>query len=248
MIVYTSSAIAAVDSTRPGRSARGALRVAGGRHEAGRRAAPQQRHRRHREEDARPREAPQQPAAEDRAERDRHPGRGAPQADRAGTLGALGEDVADQRQRRGEHQRGAEAHHAARGDQLPGARGEARPPGWRAEQRQPGEQGALAPDAVGQAAGGEQERGEHEVVGVDDPLQLAVGRVQFAHQRGQRHVDDRGVEVDREGGQEQGCENQGAAVHQGELIDPLDKKIKSLDKLVQLGTLCPCVRTASTAR
>ena len=41
-------------------------------------------------------------------------------------------------------------------------------------------QRALAPEAVAEAAGGEQQAGEHERVGVDDPLQLAVGGVEVA--------------------------------------------------------------------
>ena len=60
--------------------------------------------------------------------------------------------------------------------------------------------------------GCEQQRREHEVVGVDDPLQLAVRRVQFAHERRQRDVDDRRVEVDREGRQQQRDEDQRPAI------------------------------------
>ena len=44
-----------------------------------------------------------------------------------------------------------------------------------AEDDQPGGQGALAAEAVAEAAGGQQQPGEHEHVGVDDPLQLARG-------------------------------------------------------------------------
>ena len=82
-----------------------------------------------------------------------------------------------------------------------------------AEHAEAGEQHALATEAVREAAGGEQQGGEHEVVGVDDPLQLAVGRVQLTHQRRQRDVDDRRVEVDREGREQERDEDQRPAAH-----------------------------------
>src|ERR1035437_7592005 len=77
----------------------------------------------------------------------------------------------------------------------------------------PRQQHSLAPEPVGEASRREQERCEHEVVGVDDPLELAVGRVQLAHQRGQRDVDDRRVEVDRKRGEEEGREDEGTSAH-----------------------------------
>ena len=52
----------------------------------------------------------------------------------------------------------------------------------------------LASVLVAEAAGGEQEPGEHEQVGVDDPLQLAGGGAELDRQRRQRDVDDRAVE------------------------------------------------------
>jgi hypothetical protein len=137
----------------------------------------------------------------------------APQSPIARALDASGEDVGDQRERRREHERGAESHEAAREDQLPGARRQAAGDTGEAEHGEAAEQHPLAPEPVGEAAGGEQEGGEDEVVGVDDPLQLAIGGVQPAHERRQRDVDDRGVEVDREGGEEQGREDEAASVH-----------------------------------
>ena len=41
----------------------------------------------------------------------------------------------------------------------------------------------LAAEAVAGVAGDQQEAGEHDRVGVDDPLQLAGGRAELAHQR-----------------------------------------------------------------
>ena len=52
-----------------------------------------------------------------------------------------------------------------------------------ADDGQAGEQHALAAEPVGQAAEGQQQRGEDEVVGVDDPLQLGRGGVQLPRQR-----------------------------------------------------------------
>ena len=46
-----------------------------------------------------------------------------------------------------------------------------------AEDDQPGDQHALAADPVAEVAGGEHEGGEHQVVGIDDPLELRVRRV-----------------------------------------------------------------------
>ena len=150
MIVNTSSAMPAVESTKPRRSSAGAL----GSREVGTLQRDQRGghrgHGRHREEDARPGEVLEQPAADDRPERDRHARRGSPQPDRAGALGALGEDVGDQRQRRGEHHRRAQAHEAARDDQRAGARGQAAREAREAEQGEAGEQHALASEPVRQ--------------------------------------------------------------------------------------------------
>ena len=54
---------------------------------------------------------------------------------------------------------------------------------------------ALAPEPVAEAAGGEQQPGEHQDVGVDDPLQLARRGAELATSVGQRHVDDRVVDT-----------------------------------------------------
>jgi hypothetical protein len=63
------------------------------------------------------------------------------------------------------------------------------------------EQHALAADPVAEVPGGEHERREHHVVGVDDPLELHRRGVKLAHQRRQRDVHDRRVEVDHVGRQ-----------------------------------------------
>ena len=68
----------------------------------------------------------------------------------------------------------------------------------RAEQRQTCQQRALASEPVAEATCGKQQAGEHEGVGVDDPLQAARAGVQLARERGQGHVHDRVVHDDHE--------------------------------------------------
>jgi hypothetical protein len=82
---------------------------------------------------------------------------------------------------------------------------EVSPPAWLEvpENAEPHEHEALASEPVGQAPGGQDQRGEHQAVGIDDPLELAGRGMQLAHQARQRDVDDRDVEVDRERRQQQ---------------------------------------------
>ena len=56
------------------------------------------------------------------------------------------------------------------------------------EEAQAGLQGALAAEAVADGAGGEEQAGEHQGVGVDHPLERAGGGVELPGQRGQGHV------------------------------------------------------------
>ena len=57
-------------------------------------------------------------------------------------------------------------------------------------------QGPLAAEPVAERPRRQQQAGEHERVAVDHPLELAVGGVEVAHERGQRHVEDGVVEGD----------------------------------------------------
>ena len=144
MIVKTSSAMAAVDSSSPGTSDRAAC----GSFEVGTLIAA-----------SRIAAAATGPMATKMLaqlkcsssqpptigpERDRDAGDRAPQADRPGSLCARGEDVRDQRQRRRERHRRAEAHDRARGDQQGRAGGEASGHARRAEDREAREQHPLA--------------------------------------------------------------------------------------------------------
>ena len=55
-----------------------------------------------------------------------------------------------------------------------------------AEDREADDQRAPAPVAVAERTGGQEQRGEREPVGVDDPLLLGLARAQVRRDRGQR--------------------------------------------------------------
>ena len=76
----------------------------------------------------------------------------------------------------------------------------ARPPASEASENsdEPDHEHPPAPHQVGEAAAEQQEAAEGERVGVDDPREVVLGEVQGAADRGQRDVDDRGVDHDDE--------------------------------------------------
>ena len=89
----------------------------------------------------------------------------------------VGEDVGEDRQGGRHDQRAADAHDGPGGDQLVGGARPRRPQHEPTPKiTRPSDQRAVAAEAVAEAAGGEQQAGEHERVGVDDPLQLAGRR------------------------------------------------------------------------
>ena len=61
---------------------------------------------------------------------------------------------------------------AAGGDQLAGGSSKAAREGGGAEDGQSGEEDALSPNPVAEIAGRQDEGGEHQVVGIDDPFEL----------------------------------------------------------------------------
>jgi hypothetical protein len=132
------------------------------------------------EEDRAPAEVLEQQAARDGPQRDRQPRHRSPQGDGAGPLAGIGEHVGEDRQRGRHHERGARAHDRPGQDQLVGGGGERRGERAGGEDAQADEQRALAAAPVAQRAGGEQQPGEHQGVGVDDPLQLAGGGLEVA--------------------------------------------------------------------
>ena len=122
----------------------------------------------------------------------------APDAQRAVALGALGEGRGDDRQRGRGEDRGAEALDGAGGDQPARALGETTGQRGGGEEDQAGDEDAAAAEQVGHAPAEQQEAAEDERVRVDDPGQVLLGEVEVAAHRGQRDVDDRGVEDDDE--------------------------------------------------
>ena len=109
-----------------------------------------------------------------------------------------GEDGGDDRQRRGHDERAADAHEGAGGDQHLRRGGERGQAGAEAEDGEADREAALAAEAVAERAGGEQQAGEDEHVGVDDPLQLGAGAPRSLLERGERDVEDGVVEPDHE--------------------------------------------------
>jgi hypothetical protein len=142
----------------------------------------------------------QQPARR-RADRQAD-GRGAgPHADGPAPLAGVGEHVGDDRQGGRHDERPADAHDRPEGDQRPGGPAERRERGAEAEGCEPEGERPVAAEAVAQAAGGEQQSGEDQDVGVDHPLQVAVGRPEAAlggrpGEGGQGHVEDAVVDDD----------------------------------------------------
>ena len=70
---------------------------------------------------------------------------------------------------------------------------------------------------VAHHAGGQQEGGERQRVGVHHPLQVGEARVQRPLDVGQRHVHDRDVEQEHEGGRADGDQGPPFAVESGHL-------------------------------
>ena len=127
-----------------------------------------------------PREVLEQQAAGDRADGHGETGEAGPDGDRPAPLAGIAEHVGQDRQRRRHDQRAADAHERPAGDQVDGRRRQRRRGRADGEQHDADLQGALAAEAVAEAARREQQAGEDERVGVDDPLDLAVGRVEVA--------------------------------------------------------------------
>ncbi len=194
MIAHTSAVSPAVESAKPRHVERGRRRVAGLRHEE---APAQQRDRDHRqvdEEDPAPVACSTSQPPATGPDRDADAGHAGPDADRPAAL-VRREHGGQDRQRRGHDERAAEAHQRPRGDQHPRAGGDRRGGGTGAEDQQAERQRAPAAEAVAERAGGEQQAGEHEHVGVHDPLELRRGRAELAFKRRQRDVEDRVVEA-----------------------------------------------------
>ena len=165
------------------------------------------------EEDGSPAERLGEHAAE-------HPARGAaarcrrrPPRDRAPPLGGLGERDRQQGQRGRGGERGADALHAAAGDEH--GRGGRQPAGERrrAEQRQAEREQAATAEQVARTARRHEQPAEGERVGADHPLQAGRGEAELASHRRQRHGHDRHVEDEQELGAAQERERRPASCY-----------------------------------
>ncbi len=141
------------------------------------------------QEDRAPPVPAEQPAAHDRTQRDPDACDAGPGPDCLDPFLA-GKDVDENRQG-GRHDHGAaDPHQRPRDDQL------RRRASVRAEHTRRGEhhkaeqQEPLAAEPVAERSHREQEPGEHQDVGIDDPLQRRRGRAELPLQRRHRNVDD----------------------------------------------------------
>src|SRR4051794_22777549 len=98
----------------------------------------------------------EQPTTSEWPQRKRGTDTGSPEPDGPRTLAALGKNIRNQRQSGREDHRRAEAHHAACRDQLARRISQSAGNACQAEDSEPDKQDAFAPDAVAEAAGGQQ--------------------------------------------------------------------------------------------
>ena len=122
----------------------------------------------------------------------------APQIPNAVPALAPVELLGDQRQPAGVHDRAADALARARDDQEQRARGQRAQERGQREQAEADREHELAAEQVGERAGGQQERGQGQRVGVDHPLDVREARVQIGRDLRQRDVHDRDVEQQHE--------------------------------------------------
>jgi hypothetical protein len=169
-----------------------------GAHDAQRRDRAEQPDRHVDEQDPAPAQRLGQHAAQQCARRAADRPHRAPQAERPVALQPLGEAGGEDRQRRRSDDRPAEPLRRARGDQRELVLGQtARERGEREQDEAAGEH--LAPaEQIGGAAAEQQEAGERERVGVDDPGERRGREAEVVRDRRQRDVHDRHVEDDHE--------------------------------------------------
>ena len=184
-------------------------RVTGGGHDGQGQEERERRQRHLHPERRRPAAGFQQRAAHDRAERHRHPGGGAPQADRLRAGGPLREQVDDRGERGRKDDRRADAHQRAAGDEGVARVDEGGGAVGQPVDHEAHEEQSLAAEAVAEGTRGEDERGEDQRVGVHHPLQLPRRGSSSRRERGERDVDDRRVDRHGEGAEEEHGERTG---------------------------------------
>ena len=132
--------------------------------------------------------------ADGRADGERRADRGAVDGERLRAFLPVGEGVGEQRERRGEEDRRAEALHRAGGVEHDDAARCAAPERRRGEDREPDHEEPPPPEAVGDRPRGEHDRGERDRVGVHDPLEAGDPGVEAGRDVRQRRVDHGDVE------------------------------------------------------
>ena len=143
-------------------------------------------------EDGRPAPALDEKAADDGTEGG---GQGADGAEQAGpeALAAPREGGQQDGQRRGDHGGGADRLHHAEGDEQVHGAGQGAAHGGQGEEGETAGEQALVAEAVGQAAAGEEEHGQHQVVAVHHPRHGDDRRLQAADHRRDGDAHDGGV-------------------------------------------------------
>lgn len=130
------------------------------------------------------------------------------------------EHIGDDRQCGGHDQRTPDAH-AGPGDHERASRGrEGGGDGRTTEDREPDLQCPAATETIAETARGQQQTGEHQGVGVNDPLQVTRGGVEVLLDGGQGHVEDRQIQHRQHEAEAKNGEDDPPAV-EGSLLDTL---------------------------
>jgi hypothetical protein len=142
-------------------------------------------------------------AAQEHADRRAETGDGAPCSERLVPVDWLGERGGQDRQRRGDHHRRAAALDQARCDQQAIVRRE--PGGERRgeEHDRAGRKDASTPEEIRGAASEQHQPAVGQQIAAEDPLQVLHREPEIGADRGQRDVDDGGVDEVQEGDREQ---------------------------------------------
>jgi hypothetical protein len=140
------------------------------------------------EEERAPLEPLEQQARGEQAHDGARPRQTGPHPDRLPPLGG-GERGGERRQGGGHHHGGTEAHPRSEPDQRRRFGREGGSEGEGAEHRQARHQEASTAEAVTEEPGGEEQAGEHDLVGVDDPLELGLVGSGAPGDVGQGHVE-----------------------------------------------------------
>ena len=149
------------------------------------------------QEDPAPAQAVGERPADDRSDRHRRTGHGAPDTERdpavASTIG-----VTQQRKRGREHHRAADPLHPAREVEHQRRLRDPAQQRSRRENHQPDREYPPSPEQVCERTGSQQQRCERERVGVNNPLQVCEARPQPGLDLRQRDIHDRDVEQQHE--------------------------------------------------